>query len=99
MVAERRDLMVETYSSYCGTGAVAMVSVCTGIACGGACGGADLEQAVSASRKRGIPCLIQTERLLKTGTLKNGLKQSSFAAPDRKPDKSEKCYPDSVRWM
>src|SRR5271168_1160184 len=66
MVAERRDLMVETYSSYWGTGAAAMVSVCTGIACGAACGGADLAQAVSASTATGKHCAIQTGSVLKT---------------------------------
>jgi len=65
MVAERRDLMVETYSSYWGTGAAAMVSVCTGIACGAACGGPCLAQAVNASKAKGMHCLIQTGSLLK----------------------------------
>src|SRR5277367_3279189 len=69
MVADRRDLMVETYSSYCGTGAAAMVWVCTGIACGAACGGADLAQAVSASTARGKHWAIQTGSLLKTNPL------------------------------
>src|ERR1700677_2110937 len=68
MVAERRDLMVETYSSYCGTGAAAMVSVCTGIACGAACGGPCLAQAVRAKRASGRHCLVQTGNLIKTGS-------------------------------
>src|ERR1700730_11441025 len=66
MVAERRDLMVETYSSYCGTGAAAMVCVCTGSACGAACGGADLAQAVSPSTATERQGRIQTGSLLKT---------------------------------
>src|SRR5579872_2099091 len=33
MVAERRDLIVATYSSVVGTGTAATVTVCTGIAC------------------------------------------------------------------
>src|ERR1700730_405350 len=65
MVAERRDLMVETYSSYCGTGAAAMVCVCTGSACGAACGGADLAQAVSPSTATERQGAIQTGSLLK----------------------------------
>jgi hypothetical protein len=65
MVAERRDLMVETYSSYCGTGAAAMVFVCTGNACGAACGGADLAQAVSPSTATVRQGAIQTGSLLK----------------------------------
>src|SRR5258708_7842824 len=66
MVAERRDLMVETYSSYCGTGAAAMVWGCTGNACGAACGGAGLAQAVSASPATERLGGIQTGSLLKT---------------------------------
>src|SRR6201996_329042 len=66
MVAERLDLMVETYSSYCGTGAAAMVCVCTGNACGAACGGADLAQAVRPSTATERQGAIQTGSLLKT---------------------------------
>src|ERR1700759_5673065 len=66
MVAERRDFMVETYSSYCGTGAAEMVWVCTGNACGAACGGACLAQAVSASTATERQGGIQTGSLLKT---------------------------------
>src|SRR5579859_6601196 len=62
MDAERRDLMVETYSSYCGTGAAAIVWVCTGNACGGAC----LAQAVSTSKATERQGGIQTGSLLKT---------------------------------
>ena len=32
-MAERRDLMVATYSLLCGTGAMETVAVCTGMAC------------------------------------------------------------------
>src|ERR1700735_4896214 len=60
--------MVETYSSYCGTVAASMVCVCTGIACGAACGGADLAQAVSPSTATERQGAIQTGSLLKTNS-------------------------------
>src|ERR1700761_9321647 len=62
--------MVETYSSYCGTGAAEMVCVCTGSACGAACGGADLAQAASPSTATERQGAIQTGGLLKVEILK-----------------------------
>ncbi len=88
-MAERRDLMVDTYSSYCGTGAAAMVCVCTGMACGAACGGgADLVQAVSASTERGMQRLIQTGNF-QNRTLMHGLVYSSCSASDPNRMRSE----------
>src|ERR1700735_859188 len=98
--------MVETYSSYCGTAAAAMVSVCTGNACGAAAaGGACFAQAESTKRISGRDDLVQTASLVKAWNLSGKDYWLQTNAYGGKPPcfyslgSQGSCFFRSGRWM